>query len=399
MEFQVVSVVLEDRYPPSVPRGKTREDLLQAGFHEERGPPVLKQVDGRVAFVFGRAATGDNGGADSVCVRVEGIRPRLYYALAAGDTLQALQRELEREVRAQLRDAAGIKLERRTFAHLYGYEPDASTPSGRAVHDYAEAYYPSLQSWRAACRLRRRKDDDGNPFQPDPSLREAHEAFVDPVTRFNVEAGVVPGAWVRVPVRPVEVRVSTCDVEYAVDVGDFAAVPERSLHTRFTELYYDLETLALDPEADKVIQASMVFVKGDAVDKHLVALGTVAPLPGATVHACRTEAELLRTVRALVARFDPDFVVAYNARALTQRLHSPLCSRARSSHCTVFRALSLSLSVCVWGGVHTGTTGSTSTTASWPCGPPPGARRARASRSSSTSRASRCASVRCARPR
>ena len=305
MELQVYSVVLEDYYPEALPPGTTRQNLLHDGFHHRRDTPetctyrpVLKRQDGCIAFVFGRTEDGR-----SVCVRVEGVRPRLFFALDPDDKLPALQRELEAEVQSQLRHSGGIKLTHGTYAHLYGYEPDPATASGREVHDYAEAFYPSLAAWRAACRMRR----DHSHLH-----REAHEWFVDPTTRFNVEAGVTPGAWVRVPDKRADLRVSTCDVEIEAGLDDFTRLPERTLAAPYTVLYYDIETLSLDPTRDKVIQVSMVFVKGGHVERHLVALSSVDPIQDTVVHQCNTEADLLRTMRAVLVEHDPDFVVAYN---------------------------------------------------------------------------------------
>lgn len=315
MEFQVYSVALEDRYPTALPPGITRHDLLHEGFHHDAaGKPLQKQKEGCVAFVFGRTEE-----SRSICVRVEGVRPRLFFALGEGDQLPALRAQLEDEVRPQLRNTSGIKLTHRRYAHLYGYEPDATTASGREVHDYAEAFYPNLMSWRAACKLRRvqAEGDDGEDATDVTKAirrpREAHEWFIDPTTRFNVETGITPGAWVRVlATGVVDQYVSTCDLEVEAGMDDFERVPGRTLNAPYTTLHYDIETLTLDPTADKVIQVSMVFVKGGAVEKHLVALGSVDPLEHTVVHACNTEAELLRTTRAVLVQHDPDFVVAYN---------------------------------------------------------------------------------------
>ena len=65
MDFQVLSVALEDRYPPALPAGTRREDLLAEGFFADKGPAIQPYVEGCIAFVFGRNADGQ-----SVCVRV-----------------------------------------------------------------------------------------------------------------------------------------------------------------------------------------------------------------------------------------------------------------------------------------------------------------------------------------
>ena len=73
MEFQVYNVSLEDRYPRGLPEGVTRDDLLEDDFHYHiEGVLIEKSQDGSIAMIFGRTAEGA-----SVCVRVEGVRPRL----------------------------------------------------------------------------------------------------------------------------------------------------------------------------------------------------------------------------------------------------------------------------------------------------------------------------------
>lgn len=308
MEFQVYSVNLEDRYPPGLPEGTTRDDLASPTFADAIRPvPVEKHEDGCVGFVWGRAADGR-----SVCVHVEGYRPRLFFARAPGDTAKALKDELEAEVRPQLRNTRGLVVAERRFCHFYGYEPDPTTASQRQVHDYFEVSYPCLPAWRAACRLRRDDDGGGVTATATATVRVAHEAMVDPLTRFLYEAGITPGGWVRVPTNQVATCVSTCDVELAAKLGDFTPLPERTLNAPYRACYYDIETLGLDPRAAQVIQVSLVFAGGGRVDKHVVALGVVGKVEGVTVHACNSEADVLRVTRAVLLRADPDFVVAYN---------------------------------------------------------------------------------------
>lgn len=383
MEFQVYSVALEDRYPRGFAPDCTKDDLLTDDFpRKPAGEVVEKRASGGcVAFVFGRAQDGR-----SVCARVEGVRPKLFFELLPTDTLPALRHELEAEIRSKLGD--GLSLCVKQFGHGYGYEHDPSTASRRKLHAYAEVSYPSKGAWQLACKLRRndmfqsvrrriseatsemrqlkddmlamRKammrsesggdalaprykecearethlrdvllvglkerlaaldDDDFEHGEVDPSEREAtavrfaHEAFVEPVTRFMFEAGIQPSGWVRVPnwkIAPVAVTV--CDVELLCDLVDFTPV-ECDLDAPYTVLNYDIETLGLDPNVSPVIQISMVFVTSGVREKHLLAVGTVSPLSGILLHECRTEVELLRTFRRLLLQKDPDFVVAYN---------------------------------------------------------------------------------------
>lgn len=295
----MLAVHLEDRYPRCV-------NLTRAEVALDEDPTttfVEAQQPGAIAFVFGRTATGR-----SVCVRVEGVRPRLFFSLE-GTTKQALRQTLEREVHTALH------VECRSMAHMYGYEPDPTSPSGRLVHEYAEVFYPSLRTFRAACSLR--KDDPAR----EPM---AHETFVNPTTRFLLEHRISPGGWVRVSsCDQVDLRATTCDDEVLAE--RFEPLPEVKINSPYRVLYYDIETLGLDPKLTQVVQVGFTSVCGGVATKLLVAVGTVAPLDGVQVFSCATESELLRTVRQVILREDPDFVVAYNGVNFDA---SFLCTRA-----------------------------------------------------------------------
>jgi DNA polymerase elongation subunit (family B) len=152
MEFQVYSVALEDRYPRGFAAGDTKECVLSNDFpHAPQSVVVEKQRDGCVAFVFGRAQDGR-----SVCARVEGVFPKLYFKMQEGETTHDVRQELEKEI--EWKSSKGrLRVETKRFAHDYGYEFDENTPSKRKVHDYAEVSYPSKTAWQMACKIRRKE--------------------------------------------------------------------------------------------------------------------------------------------------------------------------------------------------------------------------------------------------
>lgn len=380
MEFQVYDVVVEDYLPKAI-QGR-RDDITSPEFDAETVDYhfITPPPKGCVAFVFGRAED-----RRSVCVRVEGVHPKLFFEIGPDDTIDGMRKELRQEVWST---GASVELRRASFCHMGSYEPDPDAPSGRRVHEYAEASYSSLKGWYAACRLRRdadvrrvgRKlargeerlraakercaeastaarrrevggvgaaeqaradvataeqhvellrtrhrslasDEQIEQIANDPpdageraeTVRDAQERLVDPVTRFFHETGICPAKWVRVPTAEiVEHRVTTCDVELEAAHDAFEPLPERVMDAPYTVLYYDIETLGLDPSKDAAIQVALVFVRGSTVDEHLVAIGAVGAIEGVTVHSCFDETELLRQTRALIVRMDPDFVVAYN---------------------------------------------------------------------------------------
>ena len=89
MEFQVYAVHLEDRYPPALPEDYTgRDELMSPGFHDALiadSPSLEKQVDGCVAFVFGRTADGLAfiKAEDGIVQRVEGDAETVLSAFVA----------------------------------------------------------------------------------------------------------------------------------------------------------------------------------------------------------------------------------------------------------------------------------------------------------------------------
>lgn len=359
MNFQLLDVRVEDRYPRGlevIDVGKlTREDFT----NELETVTVEKQRAGCVALLFGR--TEDGG---SICVRVEGVRPCLYYKMEAGDTCVSLRCEIQNKLRSVLGNVGDVQVTEQTFAHNYGFEPDVSAPLGRRLHKYAAVTFPSLTSWRAACkmskaeefhqlqneimaasarlelegesarealvRLRRREvvakeqweewkeewenvEASGNEGKRARVHRIAQECFVHPITRFLQETNLSPSKWYRVPSIVPESFVSTCQYEVRVHASSFTAV-ERVLDSAYKTLYYDIETLGLEPEASEAIQVSMVVKTNEGKKtKYLVAVGTVAPMASDVVlRTCSDEKDLLTQVRCIVLREDPDFVVAYN---------------------------------------------------------------------------------------
>lgn len=155
MEFQFCSVTIEERYPRAVdPDSDIRELYEENGHLTVKTCSVEKGTSGCIAFLWGRTAEGL-----SICARVEGVRPVLFFELGSGEMLNDVRRELEEELQPfRSRGSISLKCKETTFCHFMGYEPDVSTPSRRREHRYAEVSYPSLATWRFAARLRKHQD-------------------------------------------------------------------------------------------------------------------------------------------------------------------------------------------------------------------------------------------------
>lgn len=398
--FQILSACVEDKYPRGY-HAEDRERLLEDNFmYTMDKVQVEKRIEtGCVALLFGRSTEGK-----SVCVRVEGFRPKLFFLAREGDTVLTVREELEAEVKHKLAMKT-LAVRHVHFCHLYKYEPDLSQPSGRKVHGYFEVAYPNLASWREAVRLRRGFEYDAtrrklaavkeeaaalhrlleatkSKFARDgrqadrvahsildaeharlvdtvPQLesrvdflrsggneeeeelpdsvpvcpRPAHEACVEPLTRFFHEHGIGPVQWVDVKVwRDADERISTCDEELVVvDPAWIQRNEDVDGDSEYKVMYYDIETKGLDPETTPCIQVSLVFAgpNGKLLSKHCVCVGSVTPTTQFQVVECTTEAQLLRHMRAILVKEDPDFLVAYNGVNFDNRF---LAVRATRGH-------------------------------------------------------------------
>ena len=377
VEFFLFDASLDDH----LPKGYALDQRLQTVCAPQNVEPVYVQTQapGCVALLFGRTALGK-----TVCVRVEGVHPVLYFD--ADTAVPALTSELDAEVRG-VRGGGVVGVEKKTFARLYGYDPQPDDPSKLRGHDYYEVSYSSLAAWRAARRLRYlakvRKlqrmlqdreaeaqeaqethdrlvrgrmtgavtetsgveallarlaqlrnveiptlrerldsyDDEDKAGTPSTKpLRLAHEMHVEPLTAFLQNEGVAPASWIAARGEPVDVPISSCDIELVVPSGHLRAADQDGLVPHVC-LYWDIETSGLDPNEARVLQVGMVFAFPNfdpprPLERHIVSLGTITKTgwldPDVIVHECDTEEEVLSTFAMLVREKDPDFVHVYN---------------------------------------------------------------------------------------
>lgn len=372
MDIQVLSVSVEDRLPRGLAAEVDVNELLRDGFSDavataSHGGDAATQAC--TVVLWGRTADGA-----SVAVRVPGVRPRLFFHMNTDDegeiTLASLRDELEREVMSHLRGGR-IDVAETAFCHFCGYEPDATTPSGRVEHRYAVASYPSLSSWRRALRLRREQElrdehkrlrdlrhevsslstetpiaerrsletrlsdaetrfavvsegwadvlNDSNDAVTNENAhapRVAQEWFVDPITRFFQESGVRPSRWTRISsVRYVPVRITTCTHEIEATTNELMSLSERDDVAPYVTAYFDIETLGLEPEHFPVVQISVVVVRSGVHGykrKYLLCTSRHDPIDGVIVREAVSEADLLMSFRHVIVEEDPDFVVSYN---------------------------------------------------------------------------------------
>lgn len=387
MEFQFCSINIEERYPRAVdPVSEIEELRCENGHQTVKTCSVEDQKHGCVVFLWGRTADGA-----SVCARMEGIRPVLFFEMTSDETLNDIRVELEAELKSMKYSGdRSLVCSERTFCHFMGYEPDPTTASKRREHRYAEVSYPSLSTWRYAARLRKHQDihrlrervrnleeenterqsrleelriaaskhsspdivaqyrefktesekhssvyelfsnrlkshieawddfeNEHGRFTEDIDVchmyREAHEWFVDPITRFLQERNLTPSRWVRID-NPeyCNERISVCNIEVQCTPSSVSMLHDRDDNAPIKTCYYDIETTGLDSSTSEIIQVSLVFRQGGDLKRVLVGSRDHDAIPGALVHAVNDERDVLLTMQRIILEEDPDSLVSYN---------------------------------------------------------------------------------------
>ena len=149
--FQLLNATMEDKYP----MGYTcHVSEVVADPDNCRDKTQVEKRDGCIVFLFGRNTEGE-----SVCLRQEGVYPRLYYEMSENDTPVRMKQELETLVWGEKSsEGLELKVSERLFCNGYGFEPDSSTPSGRKVVRYLEVRFPNLVAFRRMKKLQRDKE-------------------------------------------------------------------------------------------------------------------------------------------------------------------------------------------------------------------------------------------------
>lgn len=322
IDFQLMDACLEDRIPDAMSENTTVNDLLCNDFHNDasnRAKGAHHDLEKPVAFLFGRMHDGK-----SVCVRVEGARPKLFFLASEVDSPHELQNVLTAEIDDP--NHVDLRITMVDMCHFNGYEPDDAAPSGRRVHQYYQVEFPSMLAYRKIVALRRKEDEDVleaiQNKRPAPPRRHltAHEHCVDPLTRFLRDSNLTPGGWNRATrATQADVVFSTCNLEVSARMENLASLPDIVHNAPLRVLYYDAETIGLSPEKGTLIQVSLVLACGSSLQKHIVALDSVARTDAFVVHAVSSERDLLRKVRRLIIEWDVDIRVAYNGVNFDER--------------------------------------------------------------------------------
>ncbi len=162
-------------------------------------------------------------------------------------------------------------------------------------------------------------------FTPDSPPCKVFDASLDPLLRFFHLRNLQPCGWVAVDADLEEERDGSisgiCDWEsvYPVQSPPMASAP---LLTNFwdIECYSESGDFPMAKKGDPVIQIGNVLVQqGKPTEKHIFVLGECADVPGAVVHSCKSEKELLIQWASFMVLKNPDIFVGYNIFGFDER--------------------------------------------------------------------------------
>jgi DNA polymerase elongation subunit (family B) len=160
-------------------------------------------------------------------------------------------------------------------------------------------------------------------FEDSPCL-EVYDATLDPMLRFFHLRNLQPSGWVEALVDTDDedgTLVGNCSWE---EISPCLKPPMAS--APFLTNFWDIECYSASgnfpiakrlkdgkDDGDPIIQIGNVLVQqGKPTEKHIFVLGTCDPVPGATVHSCKTEKDLILSWAGFMAMKNPDILVGYN---------------------------------------------------------------------------------------
>jgi DNA polymerase elongation subunit (family B) len=159
----------------------------------------------------------------------------------------------------------------------------------------------------------------------DPDIREypIYESNIDPFLRFIHIKDICAAGWVEVNKYEVnDEDMCQTDISIKCTWSNVNSLKDKVDIAPFKIASFDIECTSGDgafPQAnrpsDKIIQIGTVFgVYGpnNIYKKHIITLGSCAPIEGAEVESYETEKEVLEAWQKLIEREDPDIITGYN---------------------------------------------------------------------------------------
>lgn len=271
---------------------------------------------------------GMNAAGESVRVDVDGFRPFLYVALPNSEPNTDA---LERRIRAKLRikeDLFEYKIENKR--KLYGY-------SGSKTYRFVKITVPSLNMF-----YNLRKELLGDKQQPIFSIREREkplevfESNIDPMLRFFHLRDVKPCGWI-------SVNGEEIDSEDGIRIQcNWASVspaeaPAGMVTAPLVHAFWDVECYShtgdfpvaspsqRNKSGDPIIQVgTTLWTPTGHTERHIFVLAEgasagCADVPGAIVHVCKREGEMLLAWFNLMVEKNVNVFVGYNIFGFDER--------------------------------------------------------------------------------
>jgi len=158
---------------------------------------------------------------------------------------------------------------------------------------------------------------------------ETYESNVPYALRFMIDRNISGMSWVEVPAGKYKLRtsekISRCQIEVETRSPDFVIghLYDEPAYTKIASLRifaFDIECLHDErrmpqPDKDEIITICCIVQGHDKEEpyvRQVFSLKKCAPIVGANVKSCRTEAELLRAFHEFVIDVDPDIITGYN---------------------------------------------------------------------------------------
>jgi DNA polymerase elongation subunit (family B) len=266
---------------------------------------------------------GMNAAGESVRVDVDGFRPFLYVALPNSEPdTEALQRRIRAKLRIK-EDTFQYKIENKR--KLYGY-------SGSKTYRFVKITVPSLNMF-----YNLRKELLGDKQEPIFRIREREkplevfESNIDPMLRFFHLRDVKPCGWISVNGEEIDSE-SGIRIQCNWTSVSPAEAPPGVVTAPLVHAFWDVECYShsgdfpiaaptpRNKSGDPIIQVgTTLWTPTGATERHIFVLEGCDDVPGAIVHVCKREGEMLLAWFNLMVEKKVNVFVGYNIFGFDER--------------------------------------------------------------------------------
>ena len=283
-------------------------DAISQDMTEESGS---EKKDCYYVHLFGSSVEGK-----TIRLSVSGFQPFFYVELPDVKGALANLKKIVYVNNTRLVDA--VELSPCKKAPLYGY-------SGGKLKSLVEVRCRSRRAFYDTRKMF--LDERSRPIfvlYKDSDPLKVYDAMLDPMLRLFHLRKLQPCGWVEANVDLEEdndILTGTCDWE---DISPVAKPPAPTAPLLMN--FWDIECynangdFPVASKGDPIIQIGNVYVRqGSEPEKHIFVLGTCDPVPGAMVHAFKTEKEMLNAWIAHLVEMNPDILAGYNTSGFDEK--------------------------------------------------------------------------------